>query len=227
MNEEEQKKILCDIYCFMIKNKSSQKTLVPNSFRSPQRIGMTPQIFGEKTESFLHELENRGLVEFRKKNEDDEQEIHLTEEGRRKFVVVMTGGAFDILHPGHIETLKQAKSLGDVLVVSVARDSTYERNRGKKPFHDEHARKELVESVKYVDVALLGSENNIFETLELVGPDIVALGYDQSHSEEVIRAEIRKRGLATRVVRLSSSVPKIKTSKILGERGSEILTNLD
>jgi cytidyltransferase-like protein len=141
----------------------------------------------------------------------------LTESGRRCIVVVMAGGAFDIIHPGHIETLEQAKALGDVLVVSVARDSTFERNKKRKPQHGEILRKELVSSLRMVDAAVLGSVTNIFETVLLLKPEIIALGYDQFHSEEKITEEIKSHGLRTKVVRLQSSNPKIKTSSIVNK----------
>ena len=60
----------------------------------------------------------------------------------------MTGGAFDIIHPGHVETLEQAKSFGDALVVSVARDSTFQKNKKRKPQHSEILRKELCLSLE-------------------------------------------------------------------------------
>jgi cytidyltransferase-like protein len=143
--------------------------------------------------------------------------LQLTELGRRMIVVVMTGGAFDIIHPGHIETLQQAKALGDALVVSVARDSTYEKNKKRKPQHSETLRKELVSALRVVDAAVLGSETDIFETVLLLKPDIIALGYDQFHNEAKISEEIQRNGLATRVVRLGTSNPKIKTTSIVNQ----------
>jgi cytidyltransferase-like protein len=140
--------------------------------------------------------------------------LRLTERGRKEIVVVMAGGSFDIIHPGHVETLEKARALGDVLVVSVARNSTYLRNKKRDPLHDEKLRKKMVESIKFVDAAILGSEVDLFETVELVRPDIIALGYDQSHNEDGFRKEISRRGLRAKVVRLDSSVPEIKTSKI-------------
>lgn len=139
--------------------------------------------------------------------------------------VVMTGGAFDIIHPGHVETLQQAKALGDVLVVSVARDLTFERNKKRKPEHDEGLRKLLVSSLKAVDLALLGSQSDIFQTVEIIKPDIIALGYDQAHDEEMISRESEKRGLSVRVVRLKSTNPDIKTTAIIN-RNSGVLSGL-
>ena len=157
----------------------------------------------------LERLRNSGLAE-----NSGTDSVRLTTEGRKEIRVVMAGGSFDIIHPGHIETLEKAKALGDVLVVSVARDSTYLRNKKKKPLHNEDLRRKLVGSIKFVDAAILGSEEDIFKTVEIVRPDIVALGYDQSHDEIGFRRELSKRGLNVEVVRLDSSIPDIKTSRI-------------
>jgi cytidyltransferase-like protein len=139
----------------------------------------------------------------------------LTQEGRKCLVVVMAGGAFDILHPGHIETLAQARALGDVLIVSVARDVTFERNKKRKAHHDELLRRKLVSALKTVDAGVLGSETDIFETVLRLKPNIIALGYDQYHTEDAILAQVKKRGLDVKVVRLKSSVPDIKTSSLI------------
>ena len=139
----------------------------------------------------------------------------LTEKGRNKITIVMAGGAFDIIHPGHIDTLSQAKKLGDILVVSIARDSTFEKNKGRTPMHDERLRRYLVSAIKPVDAAILGSKENIFKTVEFLKPDIIALGYDQHHSASAIKKEAKRANIKLKVVRLSSSNPDIKTSNIL------------
>jgi len=167
--------------------------------------------------SELSLLEDRNLIS----NADSAPA--LTPEGRKALVIVMTGGAFDILHPGHIETLEQARALGDALIVSVARDSTFEKNKKRKPQHNELLRRKLVSAVRSVDAGVLGSETDIFETVLLLRPDIIALGYDQSHNESKILAEVQKRGLDVKVVRLKSSVPDIKSSSIINQ--SESLRN--
>ncbi len=142
----------------------------------------------------------------------------LTAKGRKNIKVVMAGGAFDIIHPGHVETLEKSKALGDVLVISVARDITFEKNKHKKSLNSEEVRRRLVLAIKPVDGAVLGSTTDIFETIELLKPDIIALGYDQTHSESRISEEAKKRGVQVKVVRLSSTMPSIKSSKIIAEK---------
>ena len=159
-------------------------------------------------EALVRDLAKLGVLEV---NDDS---VRLTERGRSEIKVVLTGGVFDIIHPGHIYTLKKAKSLGDLLVVVVARDETVRKFRGSKPLHNEKLRHMLVSSLKFVDIAILGSERDIFETVELVKPDVIALGYDQKHDENAILREGRLRGLEFNVVRLDSPYPHIKSSDI-------------
>ncbi len=113
----------------------------------------------------------------------------------------MATGVFDLLHPGHLYFLREARKLGDELWVVVARDSTARRFK-HEPIMPEKSRLEMVEALKPVDRAVLGNEGNIYEILGDIRPDVVALGFDQTHNEERILEECRRRGLATQVVRL-------------------------
>lgn len=116
-------------------------------------------------------------------------------------VRVMATGVFDLLHPGHVYFLTEARKLGDELVVVVARDRTARKFK-HEPVTPETARVQMVASLKPVDRAILGHEGDIYEILDELRPDVIVLGYDQFHSEERILEECRRRGLATKVVRL-------------------------
>jgi FAD synthetase len=141
----------------------------------------------------------------------------LTPRGRRSIKVVFIGGGFEIIHYGHFHTISKAKELGDVLVVSVARDSTIRRRKNREPVVGENDRVKLLSALRQVDAAILGVEGDIYVTLERVSPDVVALGYDQYHLEDEIRSEAKKRGMKVKVVRLDSPHPGIKTSRLLKE----------
>src|SRR5256712_12673691 len=156
-------------------------------------------------------LRDKGYVEVRGSR------LFLKPKGRKSFKVVFIGGTFEVIHPGHIYTIEQAKRLGDILVAVVARDATVRRRKGRDPIVSEEERRKVLAAVRYVDAALLGSESNIYDTLEKVRPDIVALGYDQYHREEEIALEARRRGIGLSVVRLNSLNPALKTSKILAQ----------
>jgi FAD synthetase len=115
---------------------------------------------------------------------------------------VMASGVFDILHPGHLRYLQEAKDLGDELVVVVATDATV-RRRKHEPITPDKMRLELVSSLKMVDQAYLGSDGDMFGVVERIRPDIIALGYDQDFDERKIEDILRERGITVKVVRLS------------------------
>lgn len=116
-------------------------------------------------------------------------------------VKVMATGTFDLLHMGHIYYLKEAKKLGDILVTVVARDSTV-RKLKHEPVTPENMRLSIVKELKVVDYALLGNEKDMYETVKIVKPDIIALGYDQIHDEKQIRIELNNRNIKAKIVRL-------------------------
>jgi FAD synthetase len=98
---------------------------------------------------------------------------------------VMAQGTFDILHPGHIHYLRESAKLGDELVVVISRDSRVEERKDLVFSEDE--RKEMVEALKPVDKIFLGSETDIYETVEKVDPEVITLGYDQHHDREDVK----------------------------------------
>ncbi|MDX1596357.1 MAG: adenylyltransferase/cytidyltransferase family protein [Nitrosopumilaceae archaeon] len=146
----------------------------------------------------------------------------LTELGRSAIRVVFAGGVFDIIHPGHIHTLNAAKELGDVLVVVVATDKTTQKLKNKKPLHHQEQRRILVESLSMVDLCVIGNEEDMFTTVDMIRPDIIALGYDQVHQEKYITEGCKRINLEAKVARLQSPVPEISSSKIEKEYGDDI-----
>ena len=118
-------------------------------------------------------------------------------------VRVMATGVFDLLHPGHLYFLQEARRLGDELVVVVARDQTARRLK-HAPYVPEHIRREMVEALKPVDRAVLGSTTDIFETVVQERPQIVALGHDQRWDEHEIERECARRGVPVKVVRIGA-----------------------
>ncbi len=116
-------------------------------------------------------------------------------------VRVMATGVFDLLHPGHVYFLTEARKLGDELVVVVARDQTARRLK-HEPYVPEHVRREMVEALKPVDRAILGSSTDIYETVVRERPQIIALGHDQVWNEKEVERECARRGVPVRVVRI-------------------------
>ena len=136
--------------------------------------------------------------------------------------IVLAGGVFDIIHPGHIHTLTAAKALGDVLVVAIATDKTAQKMKKMSPLHDQKLRCELVSSLSMVDEAIIGHEEDIFETVKEVKPDIIALGYDQIHQEKFISDGCKRISLDVEIVRLQSPIPKLSSSEIEKRYGKDI-----
>jgi len=124
----------------------------------------------------------------------------------RKQKVVLASGVFDLLHLGHVRFLEDAKKAGGKsakLIVIVARDSTVEKTKGRKPIMSEEQRCALVESLKVVDEAVLGYKDmDIGEVIEEVKPDVIALGYDQADMEREVKTYISKHTLPVEVVRI-------------------------
>ena len=175
-----------------------------------QKSNLSEEYIGTRIEKLI----KNGLVNDDKKT--------LTELGRTSLRVVLAGGVFDIIHPGHIHTLKAAKALGDVLVVVVATDATAKKMKRREPLHSQEQRREMVNALSMVDMCVIGQQDDIFKTVEKVHPEIIALGYDQIHQEKTITEGCRKINLNVKVARLQSPVPEISSSKIEKEYGEAI-----
>ena len=128
----------------------------------------------------------------------------------------MVFGAFDGLHPGHVDFFKQAKKLGDYLVVSVGTDINVTKFKGKLPLFSEEERLELVANIKIVDEAILGAKHDFYIQIKRVAPDVICLGYDQWSSEAEVLENLKRVGLIhTNVVRLKPFQPeRAKSTKL-------------
>jgi len=176
------------------------------------QVGTICKVLGappSSVRSALRDASAKGLVRATRAS------FALTPAGRRRLKVVMLGGAFEIIHPGHVLALSEARNLGNTLVVVVATDESVERNKGRPPATNQALRVALVSSLRQVDLALPGNKGSIYEILVRIRPDVVALGYDQHHNGEEIVREAAKRGVAISTARLGSPIPDVKTSKIL------------
>ncbi len=108
-----------------------------------------------------------------------EQRRRWREAGKK---VVFTNGCYDILHPGHIRLLEQARSLGDVLILALNTDSSVQRMKGpSRPFFSERDRAEMALELEAVDAVTLFDENTPRELIAAVLPDVLVKGADWSH----------------------------------------------
>jgi FAD synthetase len=139
---------------------------------------------------------------------------------------VLAFGTFDLVHPGHKYYLERARSLGEELVVVVARDETVLHLKGHYPIRDEQTRLESVARLKPVTKARLGDLKNYYAVLDAVRPDVIALGYDQKHLVRSLRRELRKRRMRPRVVRVGAYHPEeFKTSLLIKKIAEQFARN--
>jgi D-glycero-beta-D-manno-heptose 1-phosphate adenylyltransferase len=131
-------------------------------------------------------------------------------EGR---VVVFTNGVFDLLHPGHVRYLEQARALGDVLVVGLNSDESVRRNKGpERPITPEAERAEILAALACVNVVVIFGEDTPKSIIEACHPDILVKGSDWPADQIVGRETVESRG--GRVVRVPVE-PGHSTSAII------------
>ncbi len=129
----------------------------------------------------------------------------------------MTTGVFDLLHPGHLHMLEEAKKLGDELVVVLARDESVAREKHRPVTPEEH-RRDMVAALKPVDLAVLGHHGDYYRIVEELEPNVFALGFDQSYKVADVQAEFDRRGIDCTVVRLPQFVGDLDGTRKIVER---------
>ena len=96
--------------------------------------------------------------------------------------VVFTNGCYDLLHPGHVRLLEQARSLGEILILALNSDTSVTRMKGpSRPIVPQNERAELAASLAAVDAAVLFDEDTPRELIAQLLPDILVKGADWSH----------------------------------------------
>ena len=94
--------------------------------------------------------------------------------------IIWTNGCFDVLHRGHIELFKYAKSLGDKLIVGIDSDEKVKKDKGRfRPINTMRDRKFILESIKYIDkVITFNSTQGLEDAIETILPNIMVIGSD-------------------------------------------------
>lgn len=130
---------------------------------------------------------------------------------------VLAFGTFDLLHPGHLSFLRQARRLGTELIVVVARDANAEKLKGRRPIQDETTRLAQVSRLPFVTQAMLGQEKleHRFGLIKQLQPDVIALGYDQFLMTMKLERDLKTLGLHTTIVRCRAFRPDLYKSNLL------------
>lgn len=134
---------------------------------------------------------------------------------------VITFGTFDHFHAGHESYLKQAKALGDYLIVVVARDKTVKQIKSKLPDYNEKKRRLVVKASGLADKVILGEHGSKYDIVRRYKPDVIALGYDQFTFTFGLGKFLIDNKMNAKIVRMNPYGPKVyKTSIIRKEHCS-------
>jgi len=121
--------------------------------------------------------------------------LRFAREKRNGHRVVFTNGCFDLLHPGHIETLEKARSLGDALVVGVNSDRSVQEMKGSgRPIVAEQDRAEVLAALACVDAVVIFDEPTPREIVSALLPDVLVKGGDWASDQIVGREEVEGAG---------------------------------
>ena len=134
--------------------------------------------------------------------------------------IVFTNGCFDLLHPGHVHLLQQAKSLGDRLVVAINSDASVSRLKGpKRPILAEHDRASLLASLDCVDLVVIFDEDTPEELLRRVMPHLLVKGSDYKEAEVLGRAFVESYGGQVKLIPLLNGYSTTIISEKVAESG--------
>jgi len=127
--------------------------------------------------------------------------------------IVFTNGVFDLVHPGHLRYLRQARSLGDVLVVGINSDRSVRANKGpSRPITPDTDRAEVLAAFECVDAVTIFDEDTPHDLIAAIGPDVLVKGADWAEDAIVGRDIVEARG--GRVVRVPLE-PGYSTTRIV------------
>lgn len=129
--------------------------------------------------------------------------------------IVFTNGCFDILHRGHLTYLREARKLGDILVVGLNSDRSVRELKGtNRPVNNENDRAEMLRSLEFVDFVVIFDQDTPFELLSIIKPDVLVKGGDYK-PEEIVGRELAGKTIVLNFVdgySTTSVIEKMKES---------------
>ncbi len=136
------------------------------------------------TDTFKNHIISTGLLK--------EQLQKMRQDGKK---IVFTNGCFDLLHPGHVSYLEQARALGDALVVAMNSDQSVRRLKGNdRPILDQNIRGIMLAALRWVDYVTIFDDPDPLELIALLEPDVLVKGGDWQLHDIVGRELVEARG---------------------------------
>jgi D-beta-D-heptose 7-phosphate kinase/D-beta-D-heptose 1-phosphate adenosyltransferase len=124
----------------------------------------------------------------------DEAILRFAREKRNGRRIVFTNGCFDVLHPGHIKTLEQARALGDALIVAINSDASVSSLKPGRPLIPENERAEILAALECVDAVVIYNELTPREIVSALLPDVLVKGGDWADNKIIGREEVEAAG---------------------------------
>lgn len=131
--------------------------------------------------------------------------------------IVFTNGCFDIIHKGHVRYLREAKKLGDILVVGLNSDQSVKRIKPGRPINNEEDRAEVLSSLEMVDYVVIFEEDTPYEIIKFLKPHILVKGGDWK-VEDIVGSDLVEKTISLPYVEGISTTGIIKRIRELKER---------
>jgi FAD synthetase len=129
--------------------------------------------------------------------------------------IIMAFGTFDLLHAGHENFLREARRLGDHLIVVLARDNTVRSVKGRPPVNRERVRLKNLQKSGWADKVVLGNLDNKHKIILKHRPSVIALGYDQFAFTQTLQKTFIDNNLNTEIIRMDAYFPQTYKSSLI------------
>ena len=151
------------------------------------KMGTSPILYNELETSILDKQNSGKIISI----DNIQNTIKRLKDVNTK--IVFTNGCFDILHPGHVSYLQQAKELGDVLIVGVNSDNSVRKLKGQsRPINNEYSRVFVLSALQCVDYVVVFEDDTPRDLIKVIHPDILVKGGDYA-VEQVVGREFAKK----------------------------------